>query len=265
MNSSSQTQAAPTPWLVRRKPSAEPRIRLFCFPHAGSGSLPYFKWPELLPRDIDVCAVQLPGRENRRQEPALSNLQPLTAKLVEVLTPYLQGEFAFFGHSFGALLSFELIREFRRRGLPLPRVLFASGAKAPSRHGMMPRWSELSREDFVREISARQGAVPRQLLAEPELLDLIIPTLRADLKVMEDYVYREEPPLPVRLCVFGGTEDTEVPAATLEPWRAETREAFTLRMFPGGHLFINEVTEQVLQAIRHELTLDAAPPQPPTP
>ncbi|WP_095976939.1 thioesterase II family protein [Melittangium boletus] len=263
MKSSVQTQAAPSPWLVRRKPSAEPRIRLFCFPHAGSGSLPYFKWPELLPRDIDVCAVQLPGRENRRQEPALTDLQQLTAKLVEVLTPYLEEDFAFFGHSFGAILSFELIRELRRRGLPLPQVLFASGAKAPSRHGTLPRWSALSREEFVRELSARPGAVPPQILAEPDLIDLILPTLRADLKVMEDYVYREEPPLPVRLCVLGGTEDTEVPAATLEPWREETREAFTLRMFPGGHLFITEVTEQVLQAIRHELTL--VPPQPPTP
>ncbi|MDC0708163.1 alpha/beta fold hydrolase [Stigmatella sp. ncwal1] len=248
-----------SPWIVQRKPPASPAIRLFCFPYAGAGSLPYFKWPDLIPGGIDVCAVQLPGRENRLREPALRDLHQLTTKLVEALSPYLEGEFAFFGHSFGALVAFEVIRELRRRGLPLPKMLFASGSESPSLRSKLPALSGLERDDFVREVAARYGGLPRHIMEQRELLDLVLPTLRADLKILEDYVYREEPPLPLPICAFGGTDDPRVAETALDAWRRETAVAFKLQIFPGSHFFINEVTRQVLQALSSELIAGAHP------
>ncbi len=259
LNPEPRPAPAATPWLIRRKPSASHRIRLFCFPYAGAGSLPYFKWPELLGGDIEVCAVQPPGRENRLQEPALRDLSLLLDKLVAELSPFFESEFAFFGHSLGALIAFELTRELRRRGLPLPRILFASGSAAPSHRSGLPPLSELERDDFIRELSSRYGGIPRQLLEQRELLDLVVPILRADMKISESYSYREEPPLPVRLYAFGGTEDPRVSEASLEEWRQQTQGTFSMKMFPGGHFFINEVTAQVVQVIRNELAADFRP------
>ncbi|WPB81677.1 thioesterase domain-containing protein [Archangium violaceum] len=259
MSPESRPPPAATPWLFRRKPSASPKLRLFCFPYAGAGSLPYFKWPDLLPSDIDVCALQYPGRENRLREPLFTSLPLLTAKLVEELSPFLDGEYAFFGHSLGALVAFDLIRELRRRGLPLPRIFFASGSAAPSYRNQLPHFSHFDRDDFIHEISTRYGGLPRQMLEQPELLELILPILRADVKVSEGYVHREETPLSVRICAFGGTGDPHVTEASLAAWGQETQHSFTMQMFSGGHFFINEVTDQVLQTIRDELTTRSHP------
>ncbi len=246
-----------TPWLIRRKPSAAPPLRLFCFPYAGAGSLPYFKWPDLLPEaDIEVCAIQPPGRENRLHEPSMEDLPGLLHALVTELSPLLQGRFAFFGHSLGALIAFELTRELRRRGLPLPQTLIVSGAEAPSRRNGLPPLTGLGRDAFIRELCARYDGIPQQVLAQPEILDLILPILRADLKISESYTYQVEPPLPVRICALGGTRDPRVSEAALEAWRQHTQQSFSMRMFPGGHFFINEMTVQVVQAVHEELAVN---------
>ncbi|MFP2956849.1 thioesterase II family protein [Myxococcus sp. 1LA] len=258
MTPESSTAAAETPWLVRRKPTSSPRLRLFCFPYAGAGSLPYFRWPDLLPEaDIEVCAIQPPGRENRLHEPSVEELPRLLDSLVRELSPHFDVPFAFFGHSLGALIAFELTRELRRRGLPLPGTLLVSGSEAPSRRSGLPPLSGLRRDDFIRELSARYDGIPQQVLAQPEILDLILPILRADLKISESYTYQEEAPLPMRLCAFGGTRDPRVSEAALEAWRQQTQAAFSMKMFPGGHFFLNELTAQVVQAVHTELAVGA--------
>ena len=255
MNSQTHPLPEPTPWLMRRKPASAPRLRLFCFPYAGAGSLPYFKWPDLLPEaDIEVCAIQPPGRESRLHEPSLEEMPRLMDALVKALSPLLNVPFAFFGHSLGALIAFELTRELRRRGLPLPQALIVSGAAAPSLRSGLPPLSGLKRDDFIRELSARYDGIPQQVLEQPEILDLILPILRADLKISESYIYQDEPPLPVPVCAWGGTRDPRVSEAALEDWRRQTQKSFSLKMFPGGHFFINEMTVQVVQAVQNELT-----------
>ncbi|WP_426752683.1 thioesterase II family protein [Myxococcus sp. Y35] len=257
MNPEPHPATEPTPWLIRRKPAVAPPLRLFCFPYAGAGSLPYFKWPDLLPEaQVEVCAIQPPGRENRLHEPSLDELPRLLDALVRELSPLFDVPFAFFGHSLGALIAFELTRELRRRGRPLPRVLLVSGAEAPSLRNGLPPLSGLGRDDFIRELSARYDGIPQQVLAQPEILDLILPSLRADLKISEGYTYRDEPPLPVRICALGGTRDPRVSEAALEAWRQQTQQAFTLKMFPGGHFFINEMTSQVVQVVHQELVVN---------
>lgn len=248
-----------TPWIVRRKQPAATRVRLFCFPYAGAGSLAYHSWPDELPDDIEICAVQLPGRENRLREPALNDLTLLTDQLVDALSPHLEGDFAFFGHSFGALVAFALARELRRRALPLPRVLFASGRQAPSFQSQRTPLSVLEGDDFVRELCKRYDGIPRRILDEPDLLALIVPTLRADLQITEGYTYQEEAPLPVRICAFGGTEDPGVAEAALRAWQKESGLDFELHVFPGGHFFINQARAQVLRAVRDALAAEPGP------
>ncbi|WP_394833373.1 alpha/beta fold hydrolase [Pendulispora rubella] len=249
----------PNPWIIRRKPIASPRLRLFCFPYAGAGSLVFHLWPDEMDADIEVCAVQLPGRENRLREPPVGDLSRLTRQLVDALAPYSREEFALFGHSFGALVAFELTRELHRCGLRLPRALFVSGRESPSSTNPYPPMGGLEGRAFVDEVVRRYGAIPRAILDEPALLELLIPTLRADLSIIEGYTYRRADPLPVPLCVFGGTEDRAVRRVELEAWRRETRSSFALKMFPGGHFFINEVRSQVLRAMELELGPEPRP------
>lgn len=227
-------------------------MRLFCFPHAGGGSLAYLAWPAELGPEIEVCAVQLPGRENRLRESAFNDLKLLRERLAEVLLPALdQTPFAFFGHSFGALVAFELARELRRRGAPLPRLLVAAGRAAPSRGGVArPLSALLDDDEFIDEIARRYGGIPAKLRAERDLLALILPTLRADLKLAEAYEHHPEPPLPLPIQVFGGSNDPGVGEQDLQGWSRETTARFGVQILPGGHFFVQEARQDLLRAIR---------------
>ena len=123
--------SAPDPWVARPRPNARARLRLFCFPFAGGGASTYRGWPAHLPADIEVAAVQLPGREERLRETAFHDATELCVKLVDVLAPYFDRPFAFFGHSMGALVAFELARVLRKSGGPSPAHLFVSARRGP--------------------------------------------------------------------------------------------------------------------------------------
>lgn len=239
-------------WIVRRSPRAGARMRLYCFAHAGGGSLAFHPWTSEPWPEIEVCAVQLPGRENRLREPAVGEVGPLLERLVAALLPTLdRGPFAFFGHSLGALLAFEVTRALRRRGAPLPRLLIAAGRAAPSHGGAAHRLSAIADDDqFVRAVQSYYGGIPPALLAERELLALIAPILRADLKLAEHYEYRAEPPLPVPIRAFGGDDDPAVDEQALRDWSAETTAGFGVQRFPGGHFFVQESRGALLRAIR---------------
>jgi surfactin synthase thioesterase subunit len=252
--------ADPPGWILCRKPLPAPRVRLFCFPYAGGGSLIYNQWAAALP-DVEVCAVQLPGREVRLREPPIDDLRQLLTGIAGGLGPYLKparpGDrptpFAFFGHSFGALVAFELTRALRRSGAPLPEVLLVSGRggpSAPQRHAPLHGIPGIA---FARAVSDRYGGIPAALFEEPELLELLLPMVRADLKITEQHAYVDEPPLPVRIHVFGGDQDAVVAQSDLQLWRKETSRELALQMFPGGHFFVNDVRDQVLRAVREAL------------
>lgn len=227
-------------------------MRLFCFPHAGGGSLTFFPWSAELGPEIEVCAVQLPGRESRLREPAIDDLKQLRERLAEALLPALgRTPFAFYGHSFGALVAFELTRELRRRGAPLPRLLLAAGRAAPSRPAVARPIAAIADDDaFVDELQRRYGGIPAALRGERELLALILPTLRADLKITEIYEYHAEPPLPVPIRAFGGSDDPGVDEPSLHAWSQETSAGFGVQMFRGGHFFTQEVRPELLRTIR---------------
>lgn len=214
-------------------------MRLFCFSYAGGAASVYREWPALLPAFIDVCPVQLPGRENRLGEAPRSDLNALAGELDEHLSPWLDKPYAFFGHSLGALIAFELARTMRRRGGAAPRHLFASARRAPHFRPQEPFMHTQPQDELVRRLRVYDGT-PEEILANREFMAVFAPVIRADFALYERHTYVEEPPLACDLTVFGGTDDGESSDDRLEAWRSHAAGAFRLRLFPGGHFFLNE-------------------------
>ena len=239
-------------WVIFPKPNPQARLRLFCFPYAGGGASIFRPWPSDLPAGIEVCAIQLPGRENRLREQAFTHLTPLVETLAQVLRPYLTLPFAFFGHSMGTLIGFELAREFRRQRLPSPLHLLVSGRRAPQLLDDEPPIHDLPEPEFVAELRRLSGT-PEAVLQNAELMQLLIPVLRSDFAINETYTYTPEEPLGCPISAFGGTEDEETTQEDLAAWREQTRVSFRLQMFPGDHFFLNSIRTPFIQALAQDL------------
>ncbi len=237
-------------WIPFRKPDPQTRLRLFCFPYAGAGALIFRKWSDALPRDIEVCPIQLPGRGTRLKEPPFTKLSSLIEALTRALDPLLDKPFAFFGHSLGALIGFELARQIRRQYGVHPVRLFASAGRAPQiPHRALPIHT-LPDNQFLAELRRLNGT-PRELLDHEELMEVMLPILRADFALYETYLYSTEPPLNCPISAFGGLQDRRVSASDLEAWRSQTSASFSLRMFPGDHFFLKQPL--LLQVLSQEL------------
>ena len=238
-----------TPWLLRPRASSAPDVRLFCFPFAGGGAAMYVQWARLLPASVELCAVQLPGRETRRDESPQTRFFPLIEALADALQPWLVPPFALFGHSMGALLAFELTRELRRRGRPLPGRLLLSGRQAPTVPDQGLPIQQLPDAEFVAQLTQRYGGIPDAILRDPDFLQLFLPTLRADFDVLASYIYRPEPPLPVPMSVYCGREDPRVQRESLMDWRWQTTGGFETRWFAGDHFYFQADREPLMQAL----------------
>lgn len=240
-------------WLSCRRPNSAAKLRLFCFAHAGIGASLFRLWSDELPASIEVQAVQLPGREARLREPLATALPALAEQVAEALLPVLTGPFAIFGHSLGALLGFEVARGLRRRGARPPVHLLVAARAAPQLPRDQPLLHTLPSDKLVAEVVRRYDGIPAAVRQEPALLQLLLPVLRADLQLLETYEYAEGEPLECPLSVFGGQQDGTVQPAQLEGWRAQTSEAFRLRLLPGNHFFLNTSRTALLQGIADDL------------
>lgn len=242
-----------SPWFVfcgeQRKRDA--RFRLFCFHYAGSGASIFRPWTKWLSDEVELVAVQLPGREDRLDEPLLHSMELVTAPLADALPPLLDKPFAFFGHSTGAVICFELARVLRQRALRQPRLLIASSQNAPRVKPAVLR-HRLADSEFIEVIRGCNGT-PDVVLRNPALLELLLPRIRADGAVYETYRYERQAPLDCRIVVFHGFEDKLVDSAGLAGWEAETRHSFHCYGFPGGHFFLHEAEETLAAHINHEL------------
>jgi surfactin synthase thioesterase subunit len=234
-------------WLMRFKPSQTARLCLFCFPYAGGGATAYRPWVNHFPASIEVSAIKLPGRENRIGEAPRECLSELIPVLASVIASHADIPFAFFGHSMGALICFELARELRRQHLPEPVHLFVSAFHAPQHPAYLSKTHQLPEAEFLAEVGQRWGGIPEAVRNEPDLLALLLPTLRADLTIVETYTYVPEAPLTCPVSCFGGTEDQTVTHSVLAPWQQQTTGAFSLTMFPGNHFYIQSMREALSQ------------------
>lgn len=239
-------------WLAYRESNPRARTRVFCFPYAGGGASVYRGWAAALPGDLEVCPVQLPGRESRLRDQPYTELPPLVATLADVLPPYFDLPFVFFGHSLGSLVAFELARELRRRGGPQPLHLFASGRRAPQLPAREEPIHDLPEPQFIEKLRELNGT-PEEVLAHVELMRLLLPILRADFSVNETYAYVPEPPFDFGISAFGGLGDEDVTREDLAAWNEHTRGRFRLRMLPGDHFFLHGGRDLVTEALARDL------------
>ncbi|RKN47497.1 thioesterase II family protein [Micromonospora endolithica] len=234
-------------WLRRIQPRAA-TVRLVCFPHAG-GSAGYFAaLAERLP-GVEVLAVQYPGRQDRLHEGCAPTLAGLADDLAGVLREADRGPWAFFGHSMGAIVAFEVAR--RLTGRPAPVHLFASGYQAPSRlrGGSVHRGED---DDVLAELRTAGGTDP-QWLADPALRALLLPTVRGDYRVVETHP-RSRATVDCPITMLMGTDDPHTTPGEAAAWAEHTTGAFDLRVFEGGHFFLDRRVAELGSLITAALT-----------
>ncbi len=248
------TKMSVSPWIIHTK--ERPRLRLFCFPFAGGGASAFRSWSGQLPASLEVCPIHLPGREGRWKEEPIAYLETLTPQLVSAILPALNVPFVFFGHSMGALISWNVTCFLRKSGYPLPKQLFVAAHRAP----YLPNMREIKYalpDDELLAILERFGGTPRLVLEHTELMQLLLPIIRADFCLCETYHYTPEPPLDIPITALGGEHDDLVSREELLGWQAHTSSSYALQMFSGAHFFIQTQQQEVLsflaQAVRSML------------
>jgi len=237
------------PWVLQTGKHPAPSRRLFCFPFAGGGGSVFRKWAAYVPTDIELCPVQLPGREGRISEPPFNQMDELADAATSALLPLFDLPFAFFGHSMGALLAFEIARRLQKAGRPGPDLLIASAAVAPQ----VPTTSisyNLPASQLIDELRRLEGT-PREVLDDAELIALVLPLIRADFQVVETYRFDPGPPLECPIVAMGGSEDPHVSPEQLETWCQLTNGEFARYLMSGGHFYVLHTAQIVVQAALH--------------
>lgn len=235
-------------WTMVFKPNPKARMRLFCVPYAGAGASTYRDWHESIRDDVEVVGIQLPGRENRFSEPHLGSVDGIVEQLIPVISNYSDKPFVLFGHSMGALVSFELTRALQRLRGPAPRHLIVSGTRAPSCPRRDAPIHQLDDDAFLEKIQCFNGT-PQSLLQNAELMKLFMPLLRADFCVAESYRYEDRGPIWCPVTVLGGDEDGGVPLEDLRAWSTICRSSCDQHVFRGDHFFIHKHKAAVIDLI----------------
>lgn len=237
-------------WIVYPAPNPSAPVRLFCLPHGGGAASVFREWAPCLPA-VEVAAIQLPGRESRLGEPPLDRMGELVDQLSEDIRRHLGRPFAFFGHSAGARVAFELARHLRAGGGPEPARLYVSACPAPQLPQHRPAHAlpdgELTR--LLREL----GGTPPEVFEFPELVTMLLSVVRADFAVVETCAYAHGAPFDYPIHGFAGTGDSEANPREVDAWRAQTHASFTLHVLAGGHFFPWEQRTAVLGLIASDL------------
>jgi medium-chain acyl-[acyl-carrier-protein] hydrolase len=241
-------------WFMTRGENPRARLNLFCFPYAGGGAQIFRNWQAAFPAaaGVQVWPVQYPGRGTRLRERPFTDWGALVEELAEAVLPLTDKPFAFFGHSMGATLAFELARLLRARRGAEPRHLFISGRRAPQVPDSEAPTYGLPDDEFIAELRRLNGT-PAELLEHPELMQLMLPVIRADFSLTQTYAHTPQPPLSCPFSVFGGLRDVDVTREHLEGWCEHTTGPCSLRMFDGDHFFLLTAERKILEAVGREL------------
>ena len=222
-------------------------IRLYSFPYAGGNSTIFRDWQRYFPSAIEICPVELPGRGQRLKEPLLRDLEKLARLTAEGLKPLLRPPFALFGHSMGALVAFEVARIFAHEDIS-PEMLFVAGARAPHFRENVRHTYDLPEAEFLEELRTINGT-PAKLLNNAEMMDLLLPIIRADFQAVQTYRHMPGPPLTCPIVAFGGLVDSKIQADQLCGWRDYTVGEFSHGMLNGDHFFIYSALQDLTKRI----------------
>jgi medium-chain acyl-[acyl-carrier-protein] hydrolase len=239
-------------WFQTGPACEQAGLNLFCFPYAGGAALVFKKWWDFFSPAVQVIPVELPGRGARLQEPPFVSLPALINELEDAIQPLLDSPFVLFGHSMGAIIAFELGRSLRRKYGREPQALFVAGRRAPQAPDDEPITYNLPKDKFIEELIKLDGT-PREVIEHAELMELMLPLLRADFQMIQTYEYLAETPLSCPITVFGGLQDIETPREKLLPWKELTCSRFALHMLSGDHFFIRSSQSHLLRLIAREL------------
>ncbi|WP_421901350.1 thioesterase II family protein [Maridesulfovibrio sp.] len=248
-----QTCTHNTPSCLPHLPAGPESIpRMFCFPFAGSSAEYYRQWQPELKNNVRICPVELPGRASRHNEPLATEMDKLIAELTDALQPLTDEPYIFFGHSLGSSIASLVVREFHKRGAALPKLFFASGRFPIHLQHARRICHTLSDDGLIDEIR-RLGGTPEEVLIDPAFKQFFLPVVRADFQVLETYTPLPPAALDVPIRVLGGIDDEDSPEWTMEHWKELSSCQCTIRMFPGGHFFIDENRESIFEEIREQI------------
>jgi acyl transferase domain-containing protein/surfactin synthase thioesterase subunit/short-subunit dehydrogenase len=235
------------PWVIKQSKTDTPKMRLFCFHHAGGGPSAFSGWRKKIPDDIDLCLIQLPGHELRRGEPLLATLDPVISGITQSLRQYLDVPYVFFGHSMGALLAVEVAKNLIKLNVPLPKYLILSSA-SPITEVSRQDLSSLSDEDFIDFINKNFGGIPSSLLENKEILKEFLPTMRADFSILNSL-----PPLKEALNIPVTTiycmDDPSNSEESINKWASTTRASYQSIKLPGGHFEIINNADSFIEVV----------------
>jgi medium-chain acyl-[acyl-carrier-protein] hydrolase len=226
-------------------------MRLFCFPHAGGNATTFREWTHLLPETIELSAIQLPGRGARLDEEPCSDITVAARAVVNAIGPLLGCPFALLGHSLGAVIAFEVLRTLRLEGAREPLRLVVAGSAAPHLAVNHADLSALTDQDLLNELRTLDGT-PNHVFDSPGLLQMILPSIRADFRMAARYKHIPAAPLPTAITVLGGTDDS-VPRECLMKWSELSTAPISVHMVAGGHFFVQTARSQVVQIVLQSL------------
>jgi surfactin synthase thioesterase subunit len=238
----------PNLWIIRAAAQRVPRVKLFCLPHAGGTAALFRSWRNALPLDVELCAIQLPGRLSHFKTPAFNRMGPLADALTQVISADAGTQpFALFGHCNGALLAYEVAQRLCARG-QTPVHLFVACSRAPHLPDPHSPVHQLPDGALVAALRA-MGGTPPEVLDNPGMLRVLLPLLRADFEAAETYRHVSEPLLPFDVTAMGGQRDDLVSRGELESWGALFSGRLTTQLFPGGHFLLDTAESLVIATI----------------
>jgi len=235
-------------WITCPKPQPDADFRLFCLPFAGGGASVYRSWSNHLGPKLEVCPIQLPGRENRISTPAINDSRRLAEMIANQLSLYLSKPYLIYGHSMGGLLAYEVLKHLQDQGHALPVTAFIGAHRAPHLPPRRQSFLDLGDRDFIDKISSF-GGFDQEVLASQELVDFVLPTLRADFSVCDGYQYAGTTPLECPFVVFSGKTDPEVPPTDMDAWSQHTTYPLQHISLDAGHFFLKTHVTELLEKI----------------
>lgn len=237
-------------WIVKPNPLHGPHVKLLCFPYAGGGAPIYFPWKDKLNNGVELNIVQPPGRGTHFNQQPIGEMPALVQGLLPQISDVLSGDYIVFGHSIGSRFAFEVVRQAISKGFPAPLHFFASGSASPTKRCIEEKSSQLPDEDFIKLLS-RMNGTPREILENKELMQLFLPTLRADFKLAEEYYCKENFVIPTNMTVLSGKQDT-ISLERLQHWGKFAINTDVV-MCDGDHFFIDTHPEQVIDIVNSKI------------